>query len=41
VQERPGHTVALAQQPIPDALWAELATVTPTMEDPEAGRFSR
>jgi hypothetical protein len=34
------NTVALAQQPIPDALWAEVATVTPTTEEPEAGRFS-
>jgi D-threo-aldose 1-dehydrogenase len=38
--ERLAQTVALAQQPIPDALWAELATVTPTTDDPEAGRFS-
>jgi D-threo-aldose 1-dehydrogenase len=37
--ERLAQTVALAQHPIPDALWAELATVTPTREDPEAGRW--
>jgi D-threo-aldose 1-dehydrogenase len=38
--ERLAPTVALAQYSIPDALWAELATVTPTTDDPEAGRFS-
>ena len=38
--ERLAQTVALAQHPIPDALWAELATVTPTTEDPEAGRWT-
>jgi D-threo-aldose 1-dehydrogenase len=38
--ERLAQTVALAQHPIPDALWAELSTVTPTTDDPEAGRFS-
>src|SRR5919201_1380154 len=39
--ERLALTVALAQHPIPDALWAEVATVTPTTDDPEAGRFAR
>jgi D-threo-aldose 1-dehydrogenase len=38
--ERLAQTVALAQHPIPDALWAELAAVTPTTEDPEAGRWT-
>jgi D-threo-aldose 1-dehydrogenase len=38
--ERLAQTVALAQHPIPDALWAELATVTPTTDDPEAGRWT-
>ncbi len=31
-------TVALAQHSIPPELWAELASVTPTTDDPEAGR---
>jgi D-threo-aldose 1-dehydrogenase len=39
--ERLAQTVALAQHSIPDALWAELATVTPTTDDPEAGRFAQ
>ena len=39
--ERLAQTVALAQHPIPDALWAEVATVTPTTDYPEAGRFAR
>ena len=38
--ERLAQTVALARLSIPAALWAELATVTPTTDDPEAGRFS-
>jgi len=38
--ERLAQTVALAQHPIPDAPWAEVATVRPTTDDPEAGRFS-
>jgi D-threo-aldose 1-dehydrogenase len=37
--ERLAHTVALARHPIPEQLWAELATVTPTTDDPEADRF--
>jgi D-threo-aldose 1-dehydrogenase len=37
--ERLAHMVVLAQHPIPDELWAELATVTPTTDDPEAGRW--
>jgi hypothetical protein len=34
------HTVALAQHPMPDALWTKLATVTSTTDDPEAGRWT-
>jgi D-threo-aldose 1-dehydrogenase len=37
--ERLAQMVMLAQHPIPDELWAELATVMPTMDDPEAGRW--
>jgi D-threo-aldose 1-dehydrogenase len=37
--ERLTETVQLAQYPIPDEIWAELATVRPTTEDPEAERF--
>ena len=39
--ERLQQTIALAEHPIPDELWAELATVVPTTEDPEEHRFSR
>jgi D-threo-aldose 1-dehydrogenase len=38
--ERLAQTVTLARHPIPDALWAEVAAVTPAADDPEAGRFS-
>jgi D-threo-aldose 1-dehydrogenase len=31
--ERVAETIALAQHPIPDELWAELAAVEPSMED--------
>jgi D-threo-aldose 1-dehydrogenase len=31
--ERVAETIALAQRPIPDELWAEIATVEPSMED--------
>jgi D-threo-aldose 1-dehydrogenase len=37
--ERLAQTLALALHPIPEQLWAELATVNPTHEDPEANRF--
>jgi D-threo-aldose 1-dehydrogenase len=37
--ERLAQTIDLAQLPIPEALWMELATVTPTESDPEAERF--
>jgi D-threo-aldose 1-dehydrogenase len=33
------RTLELAQQPIPDALWDELATVPTATDDPEAGRW--
>ncbi len=38
--ERLAETVAWAEQPIPDACWEELATITPTSEDPEEHRWS-
>jgi len=38
--ERLQQTIALAQHPIPEALWAELAQVQPTREDPEAARWA-
>ncbi len=38
--ERLQQTIALAEHPIPDDLWAELASVPPTTEDPEAHRFT-
>jgi len=37
--ERLEQTMALALHPIPEQLWAELAQVAPTTEDPEAGRW--
>lgn len=37
--ERLEQTMALATHPIPEELWAELDTVPPTREDPEAGRW--
>jgi len=38
--ERLAETVDLALLPIPDALWAELTTVAPATDDPEATRWS-
>ena len=38
--ERLHQTVELARHPIPDVLWEELATVSPTTDDPEATRFA-
>lgn len=38
--DRLGTTIAWAQHPIPDAYWEELATITPTSEDPEEYRWS-
>ncbi len=37
--ERLRQTIYFAQYPVPDELWAELAAVVPTTEDPEAGRW--
>ncbi len=37
--ERLTETVQLARYPIPTELWAELATVRPATDDPEAERF--
>jgi D-threo-aldose 1-dehydrogenase len=37
--ERLAQTVALAEHPIPDELWAELATVEPSGDDPETNRW--
>ncbi|MCC6628271.1 MAG: aldo/keto reductase [Chloroflexi bacterium] len=34
--ERIGDTLALARQPLPDGLWAELAALRPPMGDPQA-----
>lgn len=39
--ERLAQTVELAQYPTPPELWAELATVPPTTEDPEANRWQQ
>jgi len=39
--ERLAATVQLAQYPIPEEVWSELATVQPTKEDPEAERAFR
>jgi len=38
--ERLAHTVALAQQPLPEEIWAELASVAPATEDPEEHRWA-
>ncbi len=38
--ERLAQTVELANHPIPEALWTELAAVTPDTEDPEASRWT-
>jgi D-threo-aldose 1-dehydrogenase len=35
------ETVRLAQYPIPNELWDELATVAPAKDDPEAERFKK
>jgi D-threo-aldose 1-dehydrogenase len=37
--ERLAETIALAEHPIPEYLWAELATVAPTRDDPETNRW--
>jgi D-threo-aldose 1-dehydrogenase len=37
--ERLQQTVALAEQSIPEDIWAELAAVAPGIDDPEAHRF--
>jgi D-threo-aldose 1-dehydrogenase len=37
--ERIAETVSLAGVAIPDELWAELAAVAPSRDDPESGRF--
>lgn len=37
--ERLEQTLALARQPLPDGLWAEIAAVAPASEDPEARRW--
>jgi D-threo-aldose 1-dehydrogenase len=39
--ERIGQTLALAQHPIPDALWPELDAVGFDVDDPEANRFAK
>jgi len=36
--ERVAETLAWATAPVPEAVWSELATVTPTRDDPEATR---
>ncbi len=38
--ERLAQTVELARRPIPDEVWAELSTVRPDTDDPEADRWS-
>lgn len=38
--ERIDETVELAQQPVPSALWEELATIPADIADPEAGRWA-
>jgi D-threo-aldose 1-dehydrogenase len=38
--ERLDQTIELAEHPIPEEIWAELASVTPSTEDPEEHRFS-
>lgn len=38
--ERLEQTLELARHPIPEELWAELGSVPPTTEDPEAGRWA-
>jgi D-threo-aldose 1-dehydrogenase len=35
--ERLEQTIALAEHPMPEEIWAELATVTPSTADPEVG----
>lgn len=37
--ERLEQTIELARTPIPDDLWAELASVAPDADDPETGRW--
>ena len=36
--ERVAETIGWAEFPVPDALWDELATLTPAYDDPEATR---
>jgi D-threo-aldose 1-dehydrogenase len=37
--ERLAETIALAEYPIPEQLWTELATVEPSGDDPETNRW--
>lgn len=37
--ERLEQTLALARHPLPESLWAELETLAPGADDPEAGRW--
>jgi len=36
--ERVAETIRWAEYPVPDALWRELETLTPSYDDPEATR---
>lgn len=39
--ERLAETMALARHPIPEELWAELASIAPSKDDPESNRFTK